>query len=189
MAASQRVSRGFHRLLFLCAVCAASQSFATQITDMQTKFSMLCVAEKGTGFDWKDNDWVQTNYLPYSYIVTKEEPAKPDDPFGCHVSVSQQISPALGGLQGESIGCYQLKEIGEKDGLAYRCREVWNKTDNGYVLDNVSCEALFEKYKAELDGPFVRTLTYGLFFRTEKRDSVMLQIGKCSLLPGTPDKE
>ena len=40
---------------------------AAQITDTQTKFSMLCVADKGTGFNWKDNDWVQTNYVPYSY--------------------------------------------------------------------------------------------------------------------------
>ena len=102
MATSQRVSRGFHRLaLFLCAVCAASESFAAEITDTQTKFSMLCVAEKATGFDWQGNEWVQKNYLTYSYILTKVEPAKPDGtPFDCHVSVSQQISPLSDSIGG-----------------------------------------------------------------------------------------
>ena len=91
--------------LFVAAVCAASQSLAAQITDIQTRFSMLCVAEKGTGFNWKNNDWVQTNYVPYSYILTKVEPdpTKPEE-LGCHV-VSQQISPV--GFMGESRSCYE----------------------------------------------------------------------------------
>ena len=52
---------------FLVLAGMASETLAAQITDTQTKFSMLCVADKGTGFNWKDNDWVQTNYVPYSY--------------------------------------------------------------------------------------------------------------------------
>ena len=75
-------------LFFLCAVCAASESFAAQITDTRTKFSMRCVAEKGTGYDWKNNDWVLSNYKPYSYVLTKVEPRT------CFTGgVSQQISP------------------------------------------------------------------------------------------------
>jgi hypothetical protein len=32
-----------------------------EITDSQKPFSMLCVAEKGTGFDWRNGDWFQAN--------------------------------------------------------------------------------------------------------------------------------
>ena len=52
MNTSERIGRDFQRLLFLCAV--RHQSFAAQITDTQTRFSMLCVTERGTGFDWQN---------------------------------------------------------------------------------------------------------------------------------------
>lgn len=98
-----------------------SPADAAQITDTQTKFSMLCIAEKGTGFDWKNNDWVISSYRPNSYIVTKVEP----DNFLCRLpSVSQPITPLVGiPNEAESKGCYELKEIGQKYAAAYACRE------------------------------------------------------------------
>ena len=164
MAASQRVSRGFHRLLFLCAVCAASQSFAAQITDMQTKFSMLCVAEKGTGFNWERNDWVQSNYKPYSYIVTKVGPQG----YAVIVRICRSQFHPLSTPWAKSLGCYELKEVGEKDTPANLCKERWNKTESGYVLLDVNCLG-FTNYRAEVDGPFVLTRTYGIFFSGEQR--------------------
>src|SRR5262245_62085585 len=88
---------------------ASSESLAAQVTDTQTKFSMLCVAEKGTGFNWRNNDWVQTDYKPYTYVLTKVEPQEWDC---ASQKVSQQISP-VSEARGESHGCYQLKEVGD----------------------------------------------------------------------------
>src|SRR5262249_49332650 len=155
---------------------------AAQVTDTQTKFSMLCVAEKGTGFNWRNNDWVQTDYKPYTYVLTKVEPQEWDC---ASQKVSQQISP-VSEARGESHGCYQLKEVGDKEALSDLCEERWNKTNSGYALLDVICEGL-ANYRAEVDGHFSLTRTYGIFFSGEKRDSMLLQIGKCSLLTGTPD--
>jgi hypothetical protein len=49
---------------------ASGQSWA-EITDSQKPFSMLCVAEKAIGFDWQNNDWVQSNYKQNTYVLTK----------------------------------------------------------------------------------------------------------------------
>jgi hypothetical protein len=82
----------FRWALLVLLAGAASESRAAQITDTQTMFSMLCLAEKGTGFDWQNNDWVLSNYKPYSYIVTKVEP-KRDDWSCTQQNISEPMSP------------------------------------------------------------------------------------------------
>jgi hypothetical protein len=58
----------------------------------------------------------------------------------------------------ESLGCYELKEVGEKDAPADVCKERWHKIESGYVLLEVNCLG-FANYRAEVDGPFVLTRT------------------------------
>jgi hypothetical protein len=64
---------------------------------------MLCIAEKGTGFNWKNNDWVLTNYKPYSYVLTKVEPepertaARPKWPFTMLASLRSNVPVIHGG--------------------------------------------------------------------------------------------
>jgi hypothetical protein len=84
---------------------------------------------------------------------------------------------------GKSWGCYELKEIGQKEEkvLTDGCIERWDRRNEGYVLKDVICEG-FSHYRAEIDGPFVLTRAYGIFTSGEQRDSMVLQIGKCSSL-------
>ena len=102
-------------------IVATSESRAAQITDPQSKFSLLCVAEQGTGFNWQNSDWVQSRYRSNSYILTKVEPFCFKVEQHCS-SDSQSISDSDVWGRGESHGCYELREIGQKHGR-HRCRE------------------------------------------------------------------
>ena len=58
-------------LLFSALIVVMSQPAFSEITDSSKPFSMLCVPKKGTGFDWKNNDWQQATYKPSTYVLSK----------------------------------------------------------------------------------------------------------------------
>lgn len=174
--------------LFGAFVGTMSQRASAEITDQGKSFSMLCVAEKGTGFNWDKNDWQQANYKPYTYVISKL--VGDDSESKCFTrlrgeNVAALITPT-GDTSGRSKGCYVLKEIGEAVTLGNVCTEFWDKRGASYLLKEVTCTGGFEEYRARVDGPFVVTRTYAVFATVDPRDSVILQIGKCSLLQGSP---
>ena len=145
------------------------------------------VAEKGTGFVWEKNDWVQTNFQAQPYVLKLEPDNKICTLFwGVGAAYfSQPITPdGAGG--GSSKGCYELKEVGRKNShdVPNTCDERWsNPNGTGYVLRDVICRG-FADFRAEVDGRFVLTRTYGLWNEGEQRDAMMLLFGECSLVNG-----
>lgn len=157
-----------------------------ETTDAQKPFSMLCVAEQGTGFNWKNDDWVQTSYKLETYIINKLDGQDRMCWFvgGERGEFSRPVVRDDLGKGGYSKGCYLLKEIGKKSGtlVADRCQESWIDKNGELVLGTIFCEGTFFDYKAQIDGAFILTRTYGVLMRGKQKDSVTLQIGKCSLL-------
>jgi hypothetical protein len=56
--------------IFTLAFVVPSQLFA-QVTKPSTLFTELCVTEHSTGFDWVGDEWKQTSYRPYTYVIRK----------------------------------------------------------------------------------------------------------------------
>jgi hypothetical protein len=152
-------------------------ALAEPVTDQNTLFSMLCVVEESTGFNWSGTSWTTTTFKPQNYIVSKL--ARATKPY-CEESLWNER------LKSEHVdarfGCYVLKDVGDERGIPRVCRELWV----GGALRTIDCTiGGFESYRAMLDGPFVYTRMYApLFLKDEKRkDSVVISIGKCSVLP------
>ena len=191
MSASQRVSRGSHRLAVFSAVSLigglATSPASAEITDPHKLFSMLCVAEKGTGFVWEKNDWVQTNFQAQPYVLNKLEPDNKICTLFWGVGAayfSQPITPdGVGG--GSSKGCYELKEVGRKNShdVPNTCDERWsNPNGTGYVLRDESVEALpISGQKLTVASSSQERMDFGM---RASNETPWLLFGKCSLVNG-----
>jgi len=172
-------------LLFSALIVVMSQPAFSEITDSSKPFSMLCVPKKGTGFDWKNNDWQQASYKPSTYVLSKlGGDAAKEKCWTQILSEGVDISDPI--ASGTSRGCYIIKELGEseKDVLGDVCTEHWEERRKGPVLNEVSCRFNYE-VRARVDGPFVLTRTNAIFATEDRfRTSVSLEIGKCSLFEG-----
>jgi hypothetical protein len=172
-------------LLFSALIVVMSQPAFSEITDSSKPFSMLCVPKKGTGFDWKNNDWQQATYKPSTYVLSKlGGDAAKEKCWTQILSEGVDISDPI--ASGTSRGCYIIKELGEseKDVLGDVCTEHWDERGKGPVLNEVSCSFNYE-VRARVDGPFVLTRTNAIFATEDRfRTSVSLEIGKCSLFEG-----
>jgi hypothetical protein len=169
-------------LAFAVAVVSsvvAGQAYA-EITDAQRLFSLMCLTEEATGFDWENDAWVTKRFAPTNYVLTKHGTEDKDCQWEGRFSYSI-TPPPLGGDLGESTGGYVLKPVGDKDNITNFtvCKERWKKDGSVFVLQDITCLG-WANIRAEPDGPFVLTRTYGAF--VPEHDSLVLQIGKCSLV-------
>ena len=102
----------------------SSAAQAMMITDHNKTFAMVCVTDKGIGFDWKDGDWQLSNYRSYTYIFRRLE-------------LSQCGNPSL--RQGIlRLGCYAFALTGENLEPQI-CSEYWDTTG---TLDHIFCNSL-----------------------------------------------
>jgi hypothetical protein len=192
--ATSRISRGFqllgadriHCALVIGFVAGLTSGAAcAEITDSQTPFSMLCVAEQATGFNWKNDNWVRSNYNPENYIINKlngRDRRCTEDERG---EFSRPVVRDESGKDAGSAGCYVLRQMGKKGSSwepADRCEENWTDRNGQLVLTAIFCKGLWVDYKAHIDGAFILTRTYGVLMSGEQKDSVTLEIGKCSLV-------
>jgi len=150
-----------------------------EITDLKP-FSLLCAEEESTGFNWENHRWVRTNFKPDTYILSRLQP----ESLPCFSLPEPSQSIKRQGDHGYSKSCYVLKRVGEEKGFGEVCGEYWIEKDGELVLRSISCDETAH-YKAHIDGPFAIARTFGAFYEdkeTGERDSVIVSIGKCSLI-------
>ena len=174
--------------LILLLLLTSSFSFA-DITSEDERFTLLCQADKMTGFQWRDGEWQFTRYKPVMTIIKKhnDEKSAEDDGWVRKDAVNEMC--AYRQSKGSKNTCYSIKPIGEEAGrIDYvPCTESWG-TDNSGVnkLKEVYCKSslLEGKWEFQINGEFVAIKEpYGLSESDDGiRDDVYIQVGKCSLL-------
>lgn len=143
----------------------SSAAQAMTITDQSKTFAMVCVTDRGTGFNWKDGDWQHSNYRSYTYIFRRLESSQCGSPSLRQNNLRQ--------------GCYAFALTGE-DLEPQICSEYWDTTG---TLDHIFCNGLFGRrvdVSAQLQR-FAVTATDSVFsLSNQRRDSAYIFIGKCS---------
>jgi hypothetical protein len=169
-------------LLVMALFLLPCSAVAAQISDGRS-FTLLCSTEVAGGFNWVDDHWEQARYKQSAYILRKKDTAKDDNCFyGRLKSSPPGPYDDLGFSSGKS--CYSIGEVGEQPSETL-CEEDWWK-DEG--LHRITCSALnVQRLEVGLSSEeitFVETRTYSVFMKPEngKRDSMVLEIGKCSIL-------
>jgi len=123
----------------------------SEITNVDEKFTLLCVDEKSTGFNWKKGDWHQTNFITgQKYIIKKhDKPLSSNSPGYVRNSTENRLCAFN---QRESRewttsvsqdGCYSIKEFGKETRMVdYTiCREDWSKDQQSKLsLKEIFCK-------------------------------------------------
>jgi|TARA_B110000967_G_C18467867_1_gene355913 hypothetical protein len=173
-------------ILSLFLLLTFSVSFA-DITSENEHLTLLCQADKITGFQWRDGEWQFTKYKPVTTIIKKhdDEKSAEDDDWVEEDAVNIECAFRQ---SGRINGCYSIKPLGAEVGrMDYvSCTEWWGSDDSGNSkVEEVYCNPtmLEGKWQFQINGEFVATKgPYGLSARDGIKDDVYIQVGKCSLL-------
>ena len=171
--------------MVFCSSGAVPCQTRAEITESQKPFSMICVADKATGFNWKNDDWIYATFKPETYIIRKldgrnESCSIVEQERGEFTRPIVMSEPKWGSAK----RCYLRSAMGRKDPLpiADRCEELWGDSNGKLVLQTIFCQGTSSKYNVQIDGAFVLTTTYGALMKDQPRDSVILELEKCSVI-------
>jgi len=126
-------------ILFSCTITNA------EITSKEERFSLLCEAEKSTGFRWENNDWAKKNWTLERYIITKQDyELSSDTDEAEHFMCAYNRQGSFVNTRSSTLymdSCYMIKKVGEEDDeLNYKtCREAW-MNESPYALEKVMCK-------------------------------------------------
>lgn len=144
----------------------------------------LCVEDASTGFNWRNEAWVQTNFRTETYMLQSVDA---DDPRGarCNRFIAEQ-HPGGAPTEGAFVpACYTWMDVGTEataDNVLL-CNEV---VSNGTTISVNCTESAFNSFRAQVTGEFVHYRTYAIpkLFYSEgmPRDSVVMSVGKCSVV-------
>ena len=143
----------------------------------ETPFSMICIADPGKtlGFNWINGDWKPTQFKPATYVINRV------DRKLCHDQQPRDPRPLASNVTLPQA-CYDFKAMGQQGFGPRSCYEFWPGMP-GKDLKQIVCDSP-EEVRAVVDGPFVMAWTSPVTTEQEgdNKGSVVLTIGKCSLL-------
>lgn len=143
--------------------------------------TVLCVEEGSTGFNWRNGDWVQTNYHLDQFIM---KDVSEDPELGKFCSVEPPTEDDYGIVKGTR--CFNQTEVGDEPSPfgSSHCR-VYYKPDMKTVR-TVYCEGGYAEVNFQAPGEFVSTRTYSApdveMGAADSRDSLVISVGKCSVI-------
>ena len=182
------------KLLLLLLLSLGLIGSAGAVSSLDDYSTFLCITEESTGFNWKNNKWKQTNFIPVKYIVNRVDPASvkvwqcPNslDRGDDYYSTSQFLS---------TFGCYSIKRFGEDDfDRRFDCSETWttyekqNDEKNPKVkkLESVDCNdgsVISQNFAFKPNGWFHTSIFHSMLQReSTSKDSLSISVGKCSTL-------
>jgi len=183
------------KLLLLLLLSLGFIGSAGAVSSLDDYYSSLCIAEDSTGFNWKNNNWKQTNFIPAKYIVNRVDPATVKV-WQCPESKDRgddYYSPSSQSLN--TFGCYSIKRFGEDDfDRRFDCSERWstyekqNDETNPKVkkLESVACNeaSVFTRQFAFKPNGWFHTSLFHFMLQREStyKDSLSVSVGKCSTL-------
>jgi len=172
---------GLGKLASVLAACAILTVPALGATS-------LCVESGSTGFNWQRGAWVEASYTPEQLIV-REVPLADELGLMCRVRFNRQN--LVEGIVRTDYGasrnaCYVMHVVGGEPSAAdtYACVEYLG---DGDAISSVSCQGnVFQSFNFQPSGEWVSTRTYaapdGSATADQNRDSLVLSIGKCSVI-------
>lgn len=151
---------------------------AVSISDvplMPIEYSLLCEGEQATGFNWVNGQWVKTNYKPDRYLIIQSLENE------CYFGVRPDRT-----LKGESIlfsreVCLNIREVGKefRPKQSEKCTEFYVEAD-GKWRRQFSCDGFIHNIEGNFEGSFRRIAGSNLHDDVPKKDSMVLEVGRCS---------
>ena len=198
-------------LLGICLLVFAMQA-SSEESMYEIVFTSLCVSDQGTGFNWKNRRWERADFnvgerrwIIQKVKVNQHKPV--GDRLYCQdevdrrernssFSVRFQGATSLYKRRGISRdACYLINEFGEEassqsfDASEICLEKIRMASDESLSVHRVGCDTL-------LDGEFIFQPSGGFRysyvhtdFDSVYRDSLIIEVGKCSLVGGSAKVE
>ena len=170
-----------------CIACSFAMQSAAAADDLaQERFSSICIEKEGTGFNWKNGEWVNTNFVSNTYVARKifpDELQADHNPDGCAEMLRKKPFGSNGWASVQA--CYHFGELGE-DGVSFWCWENYEQKaedNNTLALSRVDCNFFGIDISFEPDGPFIYSSTHAIVTRHPEdnyKDSLKISHGLCS---------
>lgn len=147
-------------------------------------YSVICVDEQATGFDWQNKRWIKANFQGETYIVSRI----PLDKYKSVVEARANTILLCSDKSSENRSidntdyvheCYSVAKLGTKPTLldSNMCLEVW---ENKKLL-SVSCNNHSSKLAFQPAGGFIKQPWHSDVRLDEPyKDSLSLSVGKCT---------
>lgn len=146
-------------------------------SDMPDQYSLYCKGEKATGFNWRSNEWVETNFKMDDYIIIKSPNNK------CMETIDSQVRTYSGVMHTKDV-CVNIREAGKQymPNISGKCTEYYADASDTKWKDFLSCDNIFEKnFATSFNGWFHRASVHSdLNIRSDYKDSLVIEVGKCS---------
>jgi len=184
------MQRLFVFLLFTFAVVSAG---ITDAREPLTILRQLCIADHGTGFNWKSGAWTQVNYVEPKYVVLKVNyPSDfPEDSLGdefrrymhCTIVFGEERSLSLETFKSYN-SCLKVQEVGEEHSSYFACKEFHSQDEeSGKWRVSFSCSKNgFDAFHMRPNGQFHKGYIHGNVHdkpENDYKDSLTIYVGKC----------
>lgn len=191
---SQRSAQPMKYSLAIALVLLGSSSAVGDSGGRLLSLQQLCIADQGTGFNWRDGAWVHTRFVEPKYVVTKInfpdswEEAKREENTGvylaCTLAFSSEEEYALESLKSFNA-CLKIQEIGDELATHFPCKEIHFKIEEGVAKWRVefSCGNRSRAFHMRPNGHFHMSRIHGQLAPEPKddyKDSLVIYVGKCA---------
>ena len=184
------MQRLFVFLLFTFAVVSAG---ITDAREPLTILRQLCIADHGTGFNWKNGAWMQVNYVEPKYVVLKVDyPSTfPEESLGDEFMRYLYCTLVFDGESGMNLetfksynACLRVQQVGEEHSTYFACTENHSQDkETGRWGINFSCSNNgFDAFHMRPNGRFHKGHIHGNVQDKPKddyKDSLTIYVGKC----------
>lgn len=160
-------------------------------------FNALCVTTKSTGFNWKNGDWVATNFKPSTKYLVQKLKIEEADFLGFDKNKKQVKSGScFSEMQKKHIlpnspihyGCYNIRPMGTPFFTmnSRLCTEYPAKDGRGKEYIYISCQIglVEQRFDFSPNGLFITANTSSIEENPKDgyKDSLAIDVGKCSKL-------
>jgi hypothetical protein len=146
-------------------------------------YKTLCIGEKSTGFDWRNNQWNFTRFKPEKYFIEKLKPERSAQTLLCWSDAQEKKRHETNDMALD-WGCYSIREGDEQGraGPSHLCLEEWKAVNRSLVLQGVSCDEIKFKPNGNFEAVQWSGGEAALAEKSNYKDSLSITVGRCSII-------
>lgn len=168
----------------LAGLYAASPAFAQDAPQPLANFTSLCEEDAGTGFNWRNGEWVLADFVREKLTarkVTLAEASSNSDAINLCKS-NQKPADAQHDEFAFFWGCYGLA-LGDDDQSFTWCSEFHERSESGWRVDRIACadSLAFPQFFFVPNGNFIFAFIEGDVSIGAKKGSLKVSHGSCSI--------
>lgn len=156
----------------------AAGAVASTPANLAASYSLICEGEQAVGFDWRNGEWMRTNFKADTYVfdVRKENLC---------FKMEAGDEKTYGGVRFRAV-CGNVRDLGSQHVpiLSNVCHERYS-TVAGDAPISIECTRGRQYFAASPDGRFQMSTMHASVGNRPKddyKDSILVTVGRCTMM-------